>query len=194
MFFLMSCAFVRGLSESPVAAGLRLAIVPAALGLVAPISGSLYERLGARILTTAGMVFCGCAIILLWLSLRGGTGHDLAVMGALALFGIGLGLFIAPNNTATMASAPDNRTGEAGGRLNLVRVLGSAIGIAVASTALSWRLEVLSGTAGKTLGVPRQNVLAGVGDVLWILVAFAIVAGSAALLRGASVPKAKRAD
>jgi EmrB/QacA subfamily drug resistance transporter len=191
MFFLMSFAFVRGFSESPLAAGLRLAIIPVALGLVAPISGSFYERIGARILTTAGMALCAGAIILLWLNLRGGTGHDFVIMSALALFGIGLGLFVAPNNTATMASAPNNRTGEAGGLLNLLRVLGSAIGIAVASMALSWRLEVLSGVGGRTLGVPTRQVLAAVSDVLWILLAFAIVAGGAALLRAATVPTVK---
>jgi len=189
MFFLMSFALVRGLSASPVSAGLHLAIVPAALGLVAPVSGVLYERVGPRVLTTAGMAFCAVATIFLWLCLTGASGHDLAIMGALALFGIGLGLFIAPNNTATMASAPSNRTGEAGGLLNLLRVLGSAIGIATASTALSWRLKVLTGTGEKTLGVPTQNVLAAVSDVLWILVAFTIVAGAAALLRG---PAAQR--
>jgi EmrB/QacA subfamily drug resistance transporter len=189
MFFLMSFAFVRGLHASPISAGLHLAIVPAALGLVAPISGSLYERVGARVLTTAGMALCAGALILLWLCLTGATGGDLAIMGALALFGAGLGLFIAPNNTATMASAPNNQTGEAGGLLNLVRVLGTAIGIAIASTTLSWRLKVLTGTGERTAGVPTQYVLAAVSDVLWVLVAFSIIAGSAALLRGPTTPK-----
>ena len=184
MFFLMSFAFVRGLNGSPLSAGLHLAIVPAALGLVAPFSGGLCERVGARVLTTAGMAFCAVATILLWLCLTAAAGHDLGIMGALALFGLGLGLFIAPNNTATMASAPGNRTGQAGGLLNLLRVLGTAFGIAIASTALSWRLKVLTGTGEKTLGVPTQKVLAAVGDVLWVLLAFTIVAAAAALLRG----------
>jgi hypothetical protein len=135
------------------------------------------------------MALCSCGVILLWLCLTGEAGGDLAIMGALALFGVGLGLFIAPNNTATMASAPNNRTGEAGGLLNLVRVLGSAIGIAIASTTLSWRLKVLTGTGERTVGVATQTVLAAVSDVLWILLAFSIVAGSAALLRGPTTPK-----
>ncbi len=104
--------------------GARLAIIPIALGLVAPISGALYERVGVRILTTAGMALCTGAIILLSFVLGGVMGHRLALLGALALFGSGLGLFIAPNNSATMASAPDDRSGEAGGLLNLMRVLG----------------------------------------------------------------------
>jgi hypothetical protein len=59
---------------------------------------------------------------------------------ALALFGAGLGMFIAPNNSATVAAVPANRTGVAGGMLNLMRALGCAIGTATASVTLSWRL------------------------------------------------------
>jgi hypothetical protein len=58
MFFLMSFAFVRGFHESPIASGGRLAIIPIALGLVAPISGGFCDRLGVRMLTAAGMAFC----------------------------------------------------------------------------------------------------------------------------------------
>jgi hypothetical protein len=93
-------------------------------------------------------------------------------------------LFIAPNNSATMATAPDDRSGEAGGLLNLMRVLGGTVGVAIASTALSSRLQALTGNGSRTLGVPTQTLLAAVSDVLWILGAFAIVAGCAALLRG----------
>jgi MFS family permease len=182
IFFLMSFAFVRGFGDSPIVAGLRLAVIPVALGLVAPISGALYERMGARIVTTVGMTLCCGALVLLSQSLNG-AGNGVARMGALALFGIGLGLFIAPNNSATIAAAPEERSGEAGGMLNLMRVLGCTLGIASASTALSWRLAALTGAGEHTLGVPTQTVLAAVNDVLWLLGAFALVAGGTALLR-----------
>jgi MFS family permease len=137
MFFLMSFAFVRGFHESPIASGGRLAIIPIALGLVAPISGGLCDRFGVRMLTAAGMALCIAGIVLLPLGLTGVHGTRPTLMVALALVGIGLGMFIAPNNSATMASAPDHLSGEAGGLLNLARVLGGTIGVAVASTALS---------------------------------------------------------
>ena len=104
-------------------------------------------------------------------------------MGALALFGIGLGLFIAPNNSATIAAAPEERSGEAGGMLNLMRVMGCIVGVATASTTLSWRLEVLTGVGEHTVGVPTQTVLAATNDVLWLLGAFAVVSAAAALMR-----------
>jgi MFS family permease len=104
-------------------------------------------------------------------------------MIALALFGIGLGVFIAPNNTATMAAAPDNRRSEAGGLVNLMRVLGCAIGVAAASTALSGRMEKLTIIGNKTGEGPSQTVLTAVGNVLWLAAMFAILAAIAAWLR-----------
>jgi EmrB/QacA subfamily drug resistance transporter len=188
MFFLMSFVFVRGFHESPITSGVRLAIIPITLGLVAPISGALCDRLGVRRLTTAGMASCTAGIALLHMSLTG-AGHSLALMVALALFGIGLGMFIAPNNSATMATAPEHLSGEAGGLLNLGRALGGTIGIAVASTALSWRLEALIGDGSRTVRMPPQILFAGVKQVLWVLGAFAVVATGAAVLRGGTAPR-----
>src|SRR5262249_10124416 len=58
LFFLMPFMFVRAYQDSIFAAGLRLTIVPVMLGLVAPVGGALYDRLGARLLTASGMFIC----------------------------------------------------------------------------------------------------------------------------------------
>ena len=191
MFFLMSFLFIHGLQESPISAGLRLALIPVALGLVAPISGSVYARVGARTMTTSAMLLCVGALVLLSRSLAGQTANYLGVMAALALFGVGLGMFIAPNNSATIAAAPEDRTGEAGGLLNLMRALGCTLGIAAASATFSWRLYVYTGNGHRSTNVPTQILLGATVDVLWVLGGFAVAAGSCALLRDAvtqSVP------
>ena len=115
IFFLMSFALVRGYHASPLAAGLRLAIIPVALGIVAPFSGALHERLGKRTVLLSGMGVCTAALILLSVVLTGTADSLPRVMVALAVFGAGLGMFIAPNNSATMSAAPRDRSGEAGG-------------------------------------------------------------------------------
>ena len=191
MFFLMSFLFIHGLKESPALAGLHLALIPIALGLVAPISGSIYARVGARTMTTSAMLLCICALVLLSRSLLGKAVNHYGVMGALALFGMGLGMFIAPNNSATMAAAPANRTGEAGGMLNLMRALGCAIGIAIASVTFSWRLFVFTGNGHKTTNVPTHIMLAATAEALWVLGAFAVAAGGCALLRDAVAQHSK---
>ena len=101
------------------------------------------------------------------------------------LFGAGLGMFIAPNNSATVAAAPDNRSGEAGGMLNLMRVLGCAVGIATASAAFSWRLFVATGYGNRTTTAPKQAIVTAAAEVLWVLGAFAVAAAGCALLRDA---------
>jgi EmrB/QacA subfamily drug resistance transporter len=183
MFFLMSFLFIHGLNDSPLSAGLRLAVIPITLGLVAPISGSIYTRVGARAMTTFAMALCICAMALLSRSLIGGSVNYFGVMIALALFGAGLGMFIAPNNSGTIAAAPEDRTGEAGGLLNLFRAIGCTMGIAITSSAFSWRLQALTGLGNRTTSAPIQAILDASVDVLWILGGFAVVAAGCALLR-----------
>ena len=57
-----------------------------------------------------------------------------------------------------MSAAPRERSGEAGGLLNLMRVFGTSVGVAGASAVLSWRLATL-------------------------LVAFAVIVGATSVLR-----------
>ena len=97
LFFLMPFVFVRVYRDSILVAGLRLSIVPVMLGMVAPIGGALYNRLGARLLTASGMLICAGALTLLFVVMDGAAEDLLPVMVALALFGVGQGLFISPS-------------------------------------------------------------------------------------------------
>jgi EmrB/QacA subfamily drug resistance transporter len=184
MFFLMSFALVRGFHDSPMAAGLRLAIVPVALGIVAPFSGALHERLGARTVLVSGMLVCLAALVVLSVTLTGTPPSLLGVMAALGVYGAGLGIFIAPNNSLTLRAAPASHSGQAGGLLNLMRIFGTSLGVACASAVLSWRLDALAGTGDNTMGAPDQALLQAVGNGLLVLIAFAAVATVASLLRG----------
>jgi EmrB/QacA subfamily drug resistance transporter len=167
MLFLMAFVFVRGYQESALAGGLRLSIIPVALGLVAPFSGALYDRLGPRILTVCGMAMCLAAYVLLLIALGFAEGGMPLVMLGLALFGVGQGLFTAPNNSAIMGEAPQNLTGEAGGLLNLMRALGMSIGMAASSAALGLGLQAVTGTGETTLHVaPADLLLAARGVIL----------------------------
>jgi EmrB/QacA subfamily drug resistance transporter len=175
LLFLMAFVFVRGYQEAALAGGLRLSIIPVALGLVAPLSGALYDRLGPRILTVSGMATCLAAYALLLIAL--GPAHDMLLeMLGLAIFGIGQGLFTAPNNSAIMGAAPESLTGEAGGLLNLMRSLGMSIGIAAASALLSWRLQVLTGAGHSTVAVAPADLLTAARGVIPFFAGSAAVA------------------
>lgn len=183
MFLLMPFVFVRGYHDGWLEAGLRLSIIPVALGIAAPLSGALSDRLGPRVPTVAGMVACVVGLALLFVALDE-TRHDvLLIMVALAVFGAGQGLFTAPNNSAVMAAAPQHLSGEAGSLLNVMRSLGMGVGIATAATTLSWQLQVLTGSGGTTVGIPEADLLAAARAVILLLAGFCIAAAGLSLVR-----------
>ena len=106
------------------------------------------------------MTVCLAGLALLYVALGETRGSLLMVMGALGVFGIGQGLFTAANNTAIMAAAPEDLSGEAGGLLNVTRAFGISLGIASASTVLAWRLAAM-GVPGRAHGRRRTGPHAG---------------------------------
>ena len=62
MLFAMSFALVRGYHDTPLKAGLRLALVPVAIGVVAPFSGTAAERWPRQVML-GGLSLCVAAAI-----------------------------------------------------------------------------------------------------------------------------------
>ncbi|HEU0166382.1 MAG TPA: MFS transporter, partial [Chloroflexota bacterium] len=142
LLFLMPFYLERILGRNAAIAGLLLTPVPLAIGLLAPVSGFLADKRGARPLMVAGMLVA--AIALAGLALLS-PAPLAAVIVLLAAFGVGLGLFTPPNNSAIMGSAPANRLGVAGGVLNMTRSVGTSLGVAATGAVLAVSLAALSG-------------------------------------------------
>lgn len=183
MFLIMSFGLVRGYHRPVEAAGLRLAAIPVAIGLVSPFSATLAARFGPRAVGVGGMALCVAALLLL-AAIATEPRADV-VLGAIGLlvFGAGLGLFIAPNNHRTLGAAPRALSGEAGALVNLLRVLGSGLGVAAATSVLSWRVRVVSGGSGWAVFQGRP-LLAAVESGFVLLMAFAVLAAVLAARRG----------
>lgn len=144
MLFLMSFALVHGLHNSALLAGIKLATIPVAMGIAAPVGIVLSERFGSRRLGIWAMMLCIVAILVLAF-MAFGPDRLIPRLCALALFGIGLGLFMAPNSDATIKAAPGGHVATAGALVNLARVVGSCVGISSASSLMSWRMQAASG-------------------------------------------------
>ncbi len=175
MFFAMSFALVRGFHETPLAAGLLLAFAPVALGLVAPLAGALGEG-RARQIMLIGMALCVAAALWIRWSITVAPDSLPRLLAGLAVYGAGLGLFISPNNSATLAAAPPDHAGQAGGILNLTRAFGTATGVAGVAALLAWRLERYGGPHERTLGADSHALLSAVGDVMVLVAAYAFLA------------------
>lgn len=182
LFYLLPFALEHGRGESALSAGLVLTAVPVALGIVAPLSGAVSDRIGPRPLTVAGMAIAALALGWLALLLRGSPLLVLAI--ALAVFGIGQGLFTAPNNSAIMGAAPDAQLGVAGGVLNVSRTLGTSLGVACTELVLSWRLSIYPGHPTSTAHAPPGALLGAIHDTLLVFVLLALVAAAVSAARG----------
>src|SRR5262249_11853666 len=131
----------------------------------------------------SGMPLCVAALALLFRALECTPTSLPLVMLALALFGIGQGLFISPNNSAIVAAAPASLTGEAGGLINVMRSCGISVGVAAASTLLAWRLAGLTGSGHNTLHAQAHELLEASRDVIRLLAGFAPIPGAMSLTR-----------
>jgi EmrB/QacA subfamily drug resistance transporter len=180
MMFIMSFALIRGYHELSFTAGLILTVIPLALGVVAPFSAAASDKHPSTVML-AGAACMAVAAVVLTRILTGGSDTILGVAVVLAAFGVGLGFYIAPNNNVTMAAAPVSQSAEAGGLLNLLRVLGSGIGVASASMVLGFGLGA-AGRPARTAGVPDAALFAAVTDTLVMLVGFVVLAAIVVLI------------
>ena len=183
MFFLMSFALMHGFHENPRLAGIRLAIIPVVLGIVAPLSVVLSGRWGSATVRVAGMAITAAALAALCIIALQPYGSLLAGLIAFAVFGAGLGLFVTPNSNATIDAAPARHAAEAGATINLFRVLGSCIGVSSASSMLSWRLQAMADSSGQPVFLAGHPLIEAVESSLAMLVIFALMAGALSLVR-----------
>lgn len=190
VFFLIPFVLVRVYQDSELVAGLRLSIVPVLLGLLAPVGGMLYDRFGARLVTATGMTVCVVGLAVLYVFLDGKAANMPLVMLAMALFGAGQGLFISPNSSAIMATAPEELTGEAGSLLNVVRYLGISTGIAGASTVLALGIADAPGSHGVTVNASAAALVFASRLVILMLGILGLLAAGLSLMR--TVPRKAR--
>jgi len=116
------------LGYDPQQTGLLMATVPVALGIIAPLAGSLSDRYGSRPIMVAGLIMMTIGFVGV-----SSLDADTTVLGYILRFlpvGLGMGMFQSPNNSAIMGAAPRNRLGIASGMLAVTRTLGQTTGIA----------------------------------------------------------------
>lgn len=116
----------------PAMTGLVLSTLPMTMAVVAPVSGYLSERVNFATLTSLGL-FVMC-LGLLNQSVLGPDTPMWRIFAGQMVLGLGVGIFMSPNNNSVLSSAPQDKVGVVGGVLALVRNVGMVSGIAVATT------------------------------------------------------------
>ena len=123
--------------------GAWLAVLPGAALFCAPLAGRLADRWGAHRLTVSGMLLSAAGLA--WLSRFGDDVAGWPLAGALALVGVGQGLFAVPNASALLSLVPAESLGLASGLQGTMRSLGIASGVAVTGALLTGRYHALAG-------------------------------------------------
>ncbi|HTN73313.1 MAG TPA: MFS transporter [Methylomirabilota bacterium] len=121
--------------------------------IMAPIAGSLSDRVGSRLLCTVG-----CSVIVAGQFLVASLGlHSpvLIIIFPLALWGLGWGLFNSPNQSAILGSVSMDKIGSASGMTATAARTGGALGVAMASTLFTFMLSA-AGMSPAQIESPRS--------------------------------------
>lgn len=139
-------ALVRELPARQV--GLLIAVVPLALGVVAPLSGILSDRLGTRPVIAFGLL-----LLIVGYLATGTLGPDSTAVDFVLRFlpvGLGMATFQSPNTSAIMGAVSRQHLGLASGLLSMTRAMGQLVGITVLGAFFASRVTMYAGP-GATL-------------------------------------------
>ena len=128
--FFLAQFLQTSLGFGPLGTGLRLMPWTATLFIVAPIAGSLVNRVGERPLIVGGLLLQ--AIGMAWIGLIASPSmHYVDMVPALVLAGTGVSMAIPATQNVVMSAVPATEAGKASGTYNMLRQLGGVFGIAL---------------------------------------------------------------
>lgn len=133
--FLLPVVLQNLLGSNAMQSGLTMMPRSVAMGVLMPICGRFYNRLGPRVMVGLGLIVAGYGFY---------TMSDLTTdVGFMDLFwpqrwqGVGFSLIFVSLSTAALSTIPRPRMTAATGLYNVVRQVMGSVGIAIAATTLS---------------------------------------------------------
>jgi EmrB/QacA subfamily drug resistance transporter len=158
----------KQLSYSAVGSGAGLLPMMGTFAVVSFIAGPLYERLGAKIVVSAGTAFLAAGMYLLS-RIDSGSGYSDMILGMVVL-GVGVGLFYSSITTAAVTALGEARASLAGGLVYMCQIAGGSIGLGL-NTAIAITAPSLVN------GIGRAFLVDAILAVCGLLVAIFFVGG-----------------
>ncbi|KJS20723.1 MAG: multidrug MFS transporter [Clostridiaceae bacterium BRH_c20a] len=186
VILIMPFYFQQLLQLSPAQAGMMLIPMPLVTMIVAPISGTISDKLDSRYISSLGM---GITAFGLWLlSNLDINSSKFYIEMSLAVIGLGTGMFQTPNNSAVLGSVPPNRRGIASSMLAIMRNIGMVLGVAIAGAVYSSRIihltEGYSGQGLEGIALKAQSFTGAVQMTFLVAACIALIAVFTSLVRG----------
>ncbi|MBS0224363.1 MAG: MFS transporter [Proteobacteria bacterium] len=133
VLFLLPLTWQSSGSLSATQAGLALMPMALVFVLLSPLSGRLTEKIGLRVMTSGGVAAIGAGLLVIAL------GADRASIAVdeigLVLTGLGMGIATGPLMAAAVGAVGRARSGTASALINVARMAGATIGVAVLGAA-----------------------------------------------------------
>lgn len=181
--FLLTQYFQFVLLYSPLKAGMLTAPVAVGIMLAAPRAPRLVEKIGTKRVVVLGLMITGSAL----LTYASDTVMSSVIGGGAVrfVFGLGMGLVVAPATESIMGSLPRAKAGVGSAVNDTTRQTGGAVGVAVIGSIFAFRYH---STIQVPAGVPARfhgNVHDSIGKALEAMHGWIVGTGSP----GAPVPR-----
>jgi EmrB/QacA subfamily drug resistance transporter len=156
--------------------------------IAAPICGWLSDRIGSRMLSSAGLLISAVGLVgLIWI--RPETSY-LELTISMIIIGIGSGMFFSPNNKAIMETVPVEKRGIAGGIRTMMNNVGMIISMALSMAVITSCLTpeafsgLFTGTQVGSKGIAVREFISGLRILFSISLVISIIAAIISYLRG----------
>jgi MFS family permease len=150
--------------------GLFLITFPVIMFIVAPLAGRLFDRIGARLLTVAGVVVLTVGMYLV--AHFESTTRDIYIILSVAVMAIGSAIFNTPNSSDIMNSVTEKQRAISSGIISTSRNIGMSTGVALGTALFAYFQLILSNSHSETemFVMSFQRVMyAGMGIALLTL-------------------------
>jgi MFS family permease len=161
------------LGDNALQAGLSFLPITLSVFTGSSLAPRLVARLGVRPVVTLGMLFATAGLLVLTAVRPGGSYFSVVAPGGI-LSGLGMGLTLVSSTIAATQGVPRTQSGLASGSLNMSRLFGGALGLAVLST--------IAASSSRGVGGGALALTDGFTVAFEVGAAITIVAATVALL------------
>ncbi len=154
---------------SPFFSGLLIMLQSVAMLCTTPIAGVLADKFNREAMTIVGLIVLVVSQVM-YASFGRALDYPL-IIGAIVLNGIGMAIFLSPNNALTMGLVPKQLTGVAGSFNTFARTFGMTIGISFGSALLFSQLPGVR-RISPALGMQFMSAFT---NVFWVATALSVL-------------------
>jgi EmrB/QacA subfamily drug resistance transporter len=189
LMFIFVFYFQGAQGDSPITAGLKLS--PLAIGMLisSPLAGRYADRHGSRALAAAGMLVTAAGLgLMTGLVVSSSFVYSAA---ALAIVGVGSGMFMSPNTAAMMGAVPAHRRGVAAGARMVLQNTGSVLSIAfvlavvTAAVPKATLFRIFSGLGHGLASAKLAPFIDNMHAALWAMVVASLLGAIVSAMRPA---------